>query len=90
VVPGYAGWYEVSDRGNVSSLPRAATAGGALVPQLNSEGYRVVRLSKYGRVRTVTVGQLVLRAFAGEPEPGQRARHRGTRDDDSLGNLYWG
>ena len=50
-----------------------------------------MRLSKYGRVRTVTVASIVLRAFRGPPpRPGMRARHRGARDDDSLGNLYWG
>jgi hypothetical protein len=51
----------------------------------------VVRLAKYGRVRTVTVASLVLRTFRGPPGPGQRARHGpGGKTDDSLGNLRWG
>lgn len=88
-VPGYAGFYEVSCCGRVSSLARAATSGGLLAVQLNSAGYRVVRLSKYGKIRTVTVGSLVLAAFRG-PGDGRRARH-GKRGpgDDSLENLTW-
>jgi hypothetical protein len=87
---GYAGWYEVSDLGNVLSLPRAATAGGLIAVSLNSRGYRVVSLCKYGRVRTVPVGRLVLLAFRG-PAMGRRARH-GSKGpaDDSLANLSWG
>lgn len=88
--PGYAGWYEVSDLGNVVSLPRAATAGGPMAVHVNSRGYRVVTLFKYGRRRQVPVGRLVLGAFRG-PANGRRARHgpKGA-DDDSLANLHWG
>jgi hypothetical protein len=89
-VPGYQGWYEVSDLGNVYAMARPFTRGGLLRAQLNSAGYRTVRLSKYGRVRTVTVGRLVLAAFRG-PGGEMRARHGpGGRQDDSLGNLEWG
>jgi len=62
-VPGYAGFYEVSDAGRVYSLPRGGTHGGLLKPQVNSRGYLVVRLSKYGRVRTFTIRSLVRQAF---------------------------
>ena len=89
-VPGYAGWYEASDAGNIRSLARASTAGGLLSAWLTSDGYRDVALSRYGRTRVFTVGSLVLLAFRGRPQPGQRARHRGARDDDRLENLYWG
>lgn len=59
--------------------------------QVNSRGYRVVLLARSGRVKTVTVASLVLRAFAGPPGPGQRARHgAGGPADDSLANLRWG
>jgi NUMOD4 motif len=87
--PGYAGWYEISDLGRVYSLPRAATAGGYLAIRLNSRGYNVVVLCKYGRRRTVPVARLVLGAFAGAAN-GRRARH-GSKGpaDDSLANLSW-
>lgn len=89
-VPGYAGFYEVSDTGRVYSLARVATPGGLLTARVNSRGYRMVSLVKYGRVRTVLVGRLVLEAFAG-PACGRRARH-GPKGpgNDSLANLSWG
>jgi hypothetical protein len=91
-IPGYQGWYEASDGGNVCSLGRQTSRGGMLRPQVNSAGYRFVRLSKYGRVKSVTVAQLVLLTFAGQPTaPGARACHgSGGRLDDSLANLRWG
>jgi hypothetical protein len=91
-VPGYAGWYEVSDRGEVSSLARGGTSGGILKTHVNNAGYRFVRLSKYGTVKTVTVARLVLLTFRGQPTaPGARAVHgAGGRLDDSLDNLWWG
>jgi hypothetical protein len=86
---GYAGFYEVSCCGRVASLPRAATSGGLLAVQLNSRGYRVVSLSRYGRVVTATVASLVLEAFD-SPAAGRLARHGpGGKTDDSLPNLSW-
>ena len=89
-IRGYAGFYEVSDAGNVYSMPRAATAGGLLAVQLNSKGYRVVVLCRYGRTRMMPVAVLVLTAFTRPPARGERARHNGARDDDRLTQLYWG
>lgn len=90
-VPGYEGWYECGDQGDVYALARPYTHGGLLKPQLNSAGYRTVRLSKYGQVKTRTIASLVLETFAGQPEaPGARAIHgTGGRLDDSLRNLQW-
>ena len=88
-VPGYAGFYEASCCGNVYSLARAGTSGGLLDPQLNSAGYRFVRLHKYGRARSVTVGSIVLATFRG-PADGRRARHGpGGKLNDRLPNLRW-
>lgn len=88
-VRGYAGFYEVSDLGNVASLARAGTPGGLLAARLNSRGYRMVTLAKYGRVRTCLVGRLVLEAFD-SPAAGRRARHgpKG-KASDSVANLSW-
>lgn len=70
-------------------MARPFTRGGLLSPQVNSAGYRFVRLHKYGRVRAVTVGSLVLAAFRGSGN-GRRARHGpGGKLDDRLENLRW-
>jgi NUMOD4 motif len=91
-VPRFEGWYEASCCGRIYSLARPGTPGGLLDPQVNSAGYRFVRLSKYGRVTTATVGSVVLATFNGPPpRPGARARHGdGGPLDDSLPNLSWG
>jgi len=90
-VRGYAAFYEISDRGNVSALARPRTHGGLLIPQLNSAGFRVVRLSKYGQVTTWTVGRLVLETFCWPPpHPKARAKHGlNGKLDDALSNLHW-
>jgi hypothetical protein len=91
-VPGYQGWYEISDEGDVYSLARHRSAGGLLKPGLTTNGYRFVVLHKYGRKSTRTVGSLVLEAFRGPAPHGRtRARHgAGGKLDDSLENLRWG
>jgi hypothetical protein len=90
-VPGYAGFYEVSDLGNVASLARSTTRGRLLKVQLSPQGYHMVNLSKYGRVRSFTVASLVLLTFKSPRPPHARARHGPSgKLDDSLENLYWG
>jgi hypothetical protein len=87
--PGYAGWYEVSDLGHVYSLPRAGTTGGPIAVYLNSKGYPVVTLSRYGRTKTVPVARLVLGGFRG-PARGRQARYGpGGKTDCRLVNLHW-
>lgn len=89
--PGYAGFYEVSDRGNVMSLPRATTGGKLLKAQIGKKGYRQVGLSKYGKVTIKRIGRMVLETFVGPCPPGHEACHGpGGRLDDSLDNLCWG
>lgn len=90
-VVGYAGWYEVSDQGNVMSLPRQTTSGKLLKPQIGTKGYRQVGLSKYGKVTHKRISRLVLEAFVGPCPPGYEACHGpGGQLDDSLPNLSWG
>lgn len=89
--PGFNGWYEVSDQGDVASLARTTTSGKVLKPVISSWGYRTVRLSKYGRYYDRRVARMVLETFVGPCPPGQEACHGpGGKLDDSLGNLSWG
>ena len=94
-IPGYEGWYEVSDRGRVRALERTTRHGRKrkrhvlkAVPQGGS--YLRVDLSRDNRQRTRLVHQLVLEAFVG-PANGMQVRHlNGKRQDNRLENLCWG
>jgi hypothetical protein len=89
--PGYAGFYEVSDQGNVTSLPRQTTRGKLLKAQVNKKGYRQVGLSKYGKVTIKRVARMVLETFDKPCPPGHEACHGpGGQLDDRLSNLCWG
>lgn len=72
-------------------MPRPATRGGLLNLRVNSRGYLVASLSKYGLVTVVPVGHLILLTFRRPPRPGERARYGpGGKLDNSLPNLRWG
>lgn len=90
-VVGFEGLYEVSDAGNVRSLPRPGTRGCVLRGEVDRRGYRTVKLSKDGRKKHVAVHVLVITAFCG-PRPGDsECRHlNGDRLDNRLVNLAWG
>jgi NUMOD4 motif/HNH endonuclease len=91
VYPGFAGFYEVSDRGNVASLARTTTSGGLLKPHISAWGYRIVTLSRYGEHTDRRVARMVLEAFVSPCPPGHEACHGpGGKLDDRLDNLSWG
>lgn len=99
-VPGWEGYYEVSDAGKVRSLPRTITrkdgfamkiAGRDLKPSKTPSGHRRVHLSRVGEPPTVAlVHRLVLEAFVGPCPDGLEGCHW---DDDpsnnNLSNLRW-
>jgi hypothetical protein len=82
-IPGYEGFYDVSDRGDV----RRVDTGRLQRPYMHHSGYPWVSL---GRAR-FQVHRLVLLAFVGPCPPGQQCRHlNGIRHDARLENLAWG
>ena len=93
-IPGYPG-YEVSDQGEVRSVPAPGSRrhGRVLKPTF-SHGYRYVGLYRDGGKqpdRRIKVSVLVLEAFVGPRPEGLHACHRDdVRDHDTLDNLYWG
>ncbi len=95
-VPGYEGLYEVSNLGQVRSLPRqtphAGIRGGKLLKQiLNNYGYPVVNLYRGGERKMFLVHRLVLEVFAGPCPKGMEGLHgQDGRVDASLPNLQWG
>lgn len=97
-VPGYEGIYEVSDRGNVRSLPRVVVGtrdtrrypGVPLKAKL-THGYRTVTLCRNGRCRATRVHHLVLLAFVGPRPTGAHGLHGDdNRLNNSPDNLRWG
>jgi hypothetical protein len=89
--PGFAGFYEVSDWGNVMSLPRQTTRGKLLTPVISKKGgYRTFSLSKYGKVTRRRGARMVLETFDKPCPPGMEACHGPAGKIDRLDNLYWG
>lgn len=99
-VPGWEGYYEVSDTGKVRSLPRTITRkdgvemkvrGRELKGGKNPSGHRLVTLTRVGEPPSkVLVHRLVLEAFVGPCPDGLEGCHW---DDDpsnnNLSNLRW-
>lgn len=100
-VPGYEGFYEVSDAGGVRSVARDVRhwrggvqkrLGRAMTQTAERDGYRVVHLCRDGKPKMLKVHRLVALAFLGEPEsPDLIVCHRdGVPDHNTPTNLYWG
>lgn len=94
-IPGHEGFYDVSDLGRVRSIRHMTAAGwrgGKILAQWpDKDGYYRVNLSRYGKITQAAVHVLVLRAFAGEPAPGQEARHGPNgKQDNRAAELCWG
>jgi hypothetical protein len=90
-IPGYKGFYEVSDQGRVRSITRPKTRDGFPVHSptgkpvllkggikkvfLDLGGYRIAHLCKKGKARTMKVSRLVLITFVGPRLKNQQCRH---------------
>lgn len=96
-VPGYEGFYEVSDEGRVRSVSRvvASVSGGRRMAAQeikgrvsSNTGYRQVHLARCGRYWYTTAHHLVALAFGLLDQPGQVVDHiNGVRTDNRLSNL---
>lgn len=97
--PGYEGLYEVSDIGNVKSMPRLVIRGnGNPLPVRGrilkicvcTVGYPVVVLCGRGAPKSTMVHRIVAEAFLGPQPHGMEVDHRnGKRDDNRAVNLRW-
>jgi hypothetical protein len=96
-IPGWEGFYEVSDMGRVRSLDRIVRCGnghklskGRIKATPLVKGYRRVALHRENEDKQEYVHRFVLMAFRGMPEPGMEACHNnGNRLDNTLANLRW-
>lgn len=99
-VPGWEDLYEVSDLGQVRSLPRKVrTRGGGqrtspgriLKPGTYDDGHKHVTFSRDGKTKCYQVHKVVLLAFVGPCPDGLQVRHlNGIPDDNRLENLMYG
>lgn len=98
-VPGYEGYYQVSDAGRVKSLKRTVpmrdgrtyrVGGKILRTKPGPGGYTIVCLSKDGTEWGELLHRLVLAAFVGPCPPGMECCHEdGDPADNRLENLRW-
>ena len=101
-IPGYDGFYQVSDHGDVKSIPRDLfkirlgketryRVKGCGLKQDPSRVYLHVKLQRGGQCASKSVHRLVLEAFIGPCPDGHEACHKnGDPRNNRLGNLYWG
>lgn len=93
-VTGWEGLYEVSDQGEVFSLPRWAgnrADPGQMLALSRAGRYLVVSLKCRDRQRSTRVHKLVAEAFIGPCPPGQEVRHwNGNPLDNRATNLLYG
>lgn len=98
-IPGWEGYYAVSDDGQVKSLARSVQGRpGVLInkrerlltSQINSSGYLVVWLCRDNKRTQVSVHRLVLSAFVGPcPEGMEGCHNNGNPSDNRVENLRW-
>lgn len=90
-VPGYESFYEVSDAGQVRSLPRPRTAGGVLRQMRIKGDYRQVTFCRDGKQKNFLVHVAVAAAFHGPRPAGLVIRHLdGDPSNNSATNLRYG
>lgn len=102
-VPGFAGYYDVSDMGRVRSLDREVIQlnawgqlmarkyrGRILAPGVDKDGYLSVVLSFQSGKVSRRIHQLVLEAFVGDCPPGMEGCHNDRNPaNNRLPNLRW-
>jgi len=99
-VPGYEGFYQVSNLGRVKSMARIRIAGRGGAQQLPERlkkpgktkfGYIVVGLYRNSKCKQCWMHRLVLEAFIGPRPHKMETRHLdGDKTNNRLENLKWG
>lgn len=98
-IPGWEGFYQVSDQGRIRSLDRMVQGkwglqrvrGQLMSTVIRNDGYITVHLRREGKRTNHLVHRFVLEAFVGPCPEGMEARHlNDVKTDARLENLEWG
>lgn len=91
-IDGYEGLYQISNLGNVKSLPRKKTIKQEriLKPKLNKNGYLEVALCKNSNYKMCRVHKLVAKSFLNNPKNKTQVNHKnGIKIDNEVSNLEY-
>lgn len=89
-IVGYEGLYQISNLGRVKSLPRPKTKGGIMTQHADKRGYKVVVLSKQGKLKVCKIHRLVAEAFIPNPGNLPQINHKDeNKQNNCANNLEW-
>lgn len=91
-VPGWEGWYEVSDLGRVRNIATGhrRTPGKVLVLSLSNRGRWTAHLFRHYEQKVIACYKLVIEAFVGPCPEGHEVHHRDMdHTNDALSNLEY-
>ena len=91
-VPGYEGLYEVSNIGEIRSIPRHGTFKNLHILKggHNKDGYKQISLTKNGKPRTFRVHRIVASVFIPNPMGYREINHKDEdKDNNNVENLEW-
>lgn len=88
---GYEGLYQISNLGNVKSLPRKHSPKNKILkPSLNNKGYLIIKLCKNKKHNQKKMHRLIASAFIPNPENKPQINHIDcVKTNNSIPNLEW-
>ena len=65
-IPGYEGYYQASNLGNIKSLPKKYKPLGRILKPQQRNNYLIVSLSRDGKSKSQSVHRIIMKTFKGE------------------------